>query len=99
MFTSIQFNSLSSFALFTQQPALNSLVSEPIQRIKEVVLAVFSRIYEFFHSFNKPSSENNLKAFALISCFSLIVLLFISILRRRHSHPFPAPLEQDIAIE
>lgn len=86
MFASIQFGSVTSLTYFYPQSFLNALFSEPIQRVQKIAIAVFSRSYEFFNSFNKPSGETNLKTVAFISCLSLIALLVISMLRRRDSN-------------
>jgi hypothetical protein len=83
MFTSVQSSFSASSAYLYQEVLPNISSSEIIKRIREIAVDMFTRVSEFFNAFNKPSNENNLKVFALISCASLIALLVISMLRRR----------------
>lgn len=91
MFPPIHFDSFISLAFFSSQPLLNSLQSDITQRAKDIAIAAFKKMTEFFTFFNNQSNEINLKTFALISCVSLIALLVISMLLRKDSRLIDPP--------
>jgi hypothetical protein len=81
MLPSIQFCQWTSYVNFSVSSFFNFLSSKQTNRIKEIALAIFLRIADFFKSFNNQSKEINIKAIAMIGCLSLIALLVISIFR------------------
>ena len=82
MFPPIWPSSLFSAAIFSSSPFSNIFSSKITQRIKEIAAINLQRISDFFTLYGQ-SNENNVKAFALVSCLSLISLLVISMLRKR----------------
>lgn len=70
-----------------------SYISENVllNKIREIVIAIFSKIASFSSSFNNRSQESNLKAYALFGCALLVVLLIISF-RSSGSPTSPSPL-------
>lgn len=91
MFASLRLDLLPSAPFFDSSFFSDTMISQLTNRIKEIAAAIFQKISDFFNSYNKYSNESNIKAFALISCLSLIALLVISMLRRRDSSLVPPP--------
>jgi hypothetical protein len=59
---------------------LDIWASDLVQKIYKTVLSLFIKISEFFNTIKK-FSESNLKTFGLICCFTLVIVLFIAIIR------------------
>lgn len=83
MLASIHLGQWASYNQIIQPAFLNFLSSDVTKRIKDVAIAIFSKVSAFLKSFNNQSSEINIKGIAMISCLCLVTLLVISILRRR----------------
>lgn len=85
MFQSISLFRCPSHIIESWPAFLNFSSSELTNRIKEIATAIFSKATNLFKSFQNQSSEINIKAVAMISCVSLIVVLVRGFLRRREA--------------
>lgn len=86
MFMPVRFNRPIYLSSLQQARFLNNFSSKIAQQVKKIALITFTKFSNFFNSFNQQPYESNLKAFALVSCLSLIALLVISILQQRDSN-------------
>jgi hypothetical protein len=91
-------NQWISFAQTYQNSFLYFLSEDPLKRIKDIAIDIFSKFSHFVKSFNNQSKEiNNTKTIAMIGCLSLIAIFVISLLRRRNARfvPHPTPMKDE----
>lgn len=89
MFTSTYLDKTRSSLFFYELPTIKFSFSEIVNRIKDIAIVNFEKFSNLFNSYDNPRNENNVKAFALICCFSLIIFLFLSTMTRGESNILP----------
>jgi len=91
MFAVPYFNDLTASFSSIRIPTIHINTDDIVERIKEIACKAFEVFSSFFNSSENVPAESSTKSFAFITAVSLIILLFLSAVRKRGPNILPPP--------